>query len=71
MSAAPGEHSRIDDRHETVADGHEQFGRNHAAGQGSVGGTRQPTQNGASPEEFVSFGENDPGAGVVKLEPLF
>ena len=71
MSAARGEHSGTDDRQETLADGHEQSGRNHAVGKGSVGGTRQPTQIGARPDEFVPFGENDPGAGIVKLEPVF
>jgi hypothetical protein len=45
-------------------------GRNHAVGKGSVGGTRRTTQTGARPDEFVPFGENDPGAGIVKLEPV-
>ena len=52
----------------TLADGHEQCERNQAVGKGSVGGTRQPTQIGASPDEFVPFGANDPGAVIVKLE---
>ena len=71
MSAARGEHSGIDDRKETLADGHELSGWNHAVGKGERRQHSAADADRGHAEERVPFGRNGSGAGIVKLEPLF
>jgi hypothetical protein len=64
-----GEHSGADDRQNALADGHEQSGRTVPEVR-EAGGTRQPTQIGARPDEFVPFRANPQQQAFAKPQPV-